>query len=73
MSSSTGREFFEKTKPQYVEPSQQTQGLPQPPLELDYPPASALIVLPDADQVQIPAMDLRTAIEERITVRHYTR
>ncbi|HWQ05123.1 MAG TPA: SagB/ThcOx family dehydrogenase [Longilinea sp.] len=72
MSSSIGREFYEKTKPQYAEPSQQTQGLPQPPLESDYPPASGLIALSEADRVQIPAMDLRTAIEERITVRHYS-
>lgn len=72
MSSSIGHDFYEKSKPQYAEPSQQTQGLPQPPLEVDYPPASPLIALPEADRVQIRAMDLRTAIEERITVRHYT-
>lgn len=72
MSSSIGHDFYEKSKPQYAEPSQQTQGLPQPPLELDYPPASPLIALPEADQVQIQAMDLRTAIEDRITVRHYS-
>ncbi len=67
-----GREFLEKTKSKYAEPSLQSQGVPQPPLELDYPPTSALIALPEPDRVQVPDIDLRTAIEERITVRHYS-
>jgi SagB-type dehydrogenase family enzyme len=67
-----GREFLEKTKSKYAEPSLQSQGVPQPPLELDYPPTSALIALPEPDRVQVPGTDLRAAIEARITVRHYS-
>jgi len=67
-----GREFIEKTKSKYAEPSLQSQGVPQPPLELDYPPTSALIALPEPDRVQVPDTDLRAAIEARITVRHYS-
>jgi len=67
-----GREFLEKTKSKYAEPSLQSQGVPQPPLELDYPPTSALIALPEPDRVQVPDTDLRAAIEARITVRHYS-
>lgn len=72
MTNSIGREFIEKTKSKYAGPSLQTQGAPQPPLELPYPPDSALIALPEPDRVQVPALDLRAAIEERITVRHYS-
>ncbi len=72
MSASIGREFFEKSKSKYAGPSQQTQGLPQPPLELPYPADQPLIALPEPDQLQMPAVDLRAAIEERITVRHYS-
>lgn len=72
MSASIGREFIEKTKSKYAEPSLQSQGAPQPPLELDYPPTSALIALPEPDRMQVPGIDLRAAIEARITVRHYS-
>ncbi len=72
MSASIGREFFEKSKSKYAGPSQQTQGLPQPPLELPYPADHPLIALPEPDQLRMPDVDMRAAIEERITVRHYS-
>lgn len=71
MSTSIGREFFEKSKPKYAAPSQQSQGLPQPPLELPLAPDSPLIPLPGMDQVQVNAIDLRAAIAARKTLRHY--
>lgn len=73
MSTSIGRDFIEKTKSKYAVPSRQSQGLPQPPLVLDFPADSALIALPAHDQVQIPALDLRSAIETRRTIRQYSR
>lgn len=69
---SIGREFYEKTKSKYAEASQQSQGVPQPPLELGFPPASPLVALPEPGQVKVPAIDLRAAIEERISLRHYS-
>ncbi len=71
MSESIGKLFMERTAPQYLEPSRQSQGVPQPALELPYPPQAALIDLPSPDSLHIPALDLRLAIEQRRTLRHY--
>jgi SagB-type dehydrogenase family enzyme len=69
---SAGKEFMIKSRLHQLGPSAQEQGLPQPPLELDYPPAAPLIRLPKPADLNIPAIDLRTAIERRITVRRYS-
>ncbi|GAP13399.1 protein containg SagB-type dehydrogenase domain [Longilinea arvoryzae] len=72
MSASIGQEFIEKTKPKYAGPSRQSQGLPQPPLELGYPSDGILIRLPAHDQAPTPEMDLRRAMEVRKTIRQYS-
>lgn len=71
MSESIGKLFMERTAPQHLEPSRQSQGVPQPALELPYPPQAALLDLPSPDSLHIPALDLRLAIEQRRTLRHY--
>ncbi len=71
MRESIGKLFMERTAPQHLEPSRQSQGVPQPALELPYPPQAALIDLPSPDSLPIPALDLRLAIEQRRTLRHY--
>lgn len=71
MTTGIGKEFMEKTKPQYLGESLQQHGLPQPPLELDYDPSAELIPLPEADLLpQYPA-DLRTVIDGRTSLRRY--
>ncbi len=72
MTQSIGREFMLKTRYEYLEESAQNRGLPQPPLELDYPPDAPLVVLPDARGLNIPAKDLLEAINARTTVRNYS-
>lgn len=67
-----GREFLEKTKPQHVPISAQRQGLPQPPLELPYPPQAELIPLPAPAGLHMPGLDVRAAIERRVTIRQYS-
>ncbi len=67
-----GREFMLKTKSEALEPSGERLGLPQPPLELDCPPGARLTALPAPSSLRIPAIDLRTAIEQRQTVRSYS-
>ena len=72
MSERIGKEFMQKSKPQYLEASLQKQGLPQPPLELDYPPAAKLIPLPPQESLPAYPLDVRQAIEQRATLRRYS-
>jgi SagB-type dehydrogenase family enzyme len=71
MSDSIGRLFMQKTRPHELQPSAQSQGVTQPPLELPYPGSASLINLPEPEDVQMPAMTVRTAIEKRQTLRRY--
>lgn len=75
MNERVGQEFMQQTsldvrKREPVSP--QSQGLPQPPLELEYPAGAVLIDLPAPASLNIPVLDVRTAIERRKTVRHYS-
>lgn len=72
MANTIGFEFIEKTKYHHLDPTAESQGGTQPPLELPYPPDAPLIKLPEAASLQMPAMDLRTAIEQRTSLRRYT-
>jgi SagB-type dehydrogenase family enzyme len=45
--------------------------VPQPPLELPLPEGAVLIPLTPKEQMEMPAMDVRMAIESRRTVRQY--
>lgn len=69
----TGREFMEKTKYQYIKKSDQQRGAPQPPLEVPADPKKPVIDLPSPVSLDIPRTDLRTAIEQRQSVRHFSR
>jgi SagB-type dehydrogenase family enzyme len=72
MAESIGQEFMRRTCYGEISESPQELGIvPQPPLELPAPEGAELIDLPGLDQVKVPAMDLRTAIEGRRTVRKY--
>jgi len=70
---STGREFMEKTKYVFIGKSDQEKGLPQPPLELPPDPGKPLIALPLPATLDIPPVDLRTAIERRRSIRAFAR
>lgn len=72
MADSIGREFMRKTQYQYMGESAQSRGEPQPPLELPYDVTQRLVDLPAPDALAVPPVDLRTLIEDRITVRQYT-
>lgn len=70
---SIGRDFMEKTKYRYLNPSDQERGLLQPPLELAPEPHKPIIALPRPDTIVSPPLDLRTAIEQRQSIRSYAR
>jgi SagB-type dehydrogenase family enzyme len=67
----TGQEFMEKTKYRYIGKSDQQKGLPQPPLELPPDPNMRVIDLPRPESLEVPQIDLRTAINRRQSVRSY--
>jgi SagB-type dehydrogenase family enzyme len=67
-----GREFMEKTKYRYLEQSDQNKGLPQPPLELPPAKGKKIIDLPDPKAVEAEPLDIREAIERRVSVRAYS-
>src|SRR5512135_554022 len=66
-----GKEFMLKTQHRFLEPSAESLQAPKPPLELACPPDAKLIALPAPSAIQVPAIDLRTAIEQRRTRRNY--
>ncbi len=71
MSYEIGPEFMKKTGYKFAEASDQYRGLPQPALELEYDTGAALIDLPRPADIDVPALDLRQAIEERTSLRRY--
>jgi len=66
-----GREFMERTRYKYLSVSAQQQGLPQPPLQAPYSGEAEPIDLPAPDEIEVPEVDLRLAIEARESVRRY--
>ncbi|MDR2137207.1 MAG: SagB/ThcOx family dehydrogenase [Synergistaceae bacterium] len=67
-----GRMFMRSTYYENQEgPSDQELNLPQPPLERPADPGKKTIPLPKAEELKIPPMDLRRAIEDRLSVRAY--
>ncbi|MDR3577629.1 MAG: SagB/ThcOx family dehydrogenase [Anaerolineaceae bacterium] len=72
MPNSIGQEFIRQTRKLEQPPSPQDLGVPQPPLELPYPPDARQILLPPVHETHIPAIDLLTAIEARRTRRKYS-
>ncbi len=72
MNESIGREFMRKTCYAFLPESPQRQGVPLPPLELAYPADAKLIDLPAPEDIHVPELDLRTAIEQRATLRTYS-
>jgi SagB-type dehydrogenase family enzyme len=67
-----GRDFMQKTRYQCLEPSDQTKGLPQPPLFDEPDPNRAHFDLPDPFELVISPVDLVQLITDRKTLRRYT-
>jgi SagB-type dehydrogenase family enzyme len=69
----TGKTFMEMTRYDHVSPSDQFLKLPAPPLEKPYSGKGPFVPLPGPDSITVPPLDLRTAIENRRSVRRYLR
>ena len=65
-----GLEFMEKTRYRHLGPSDQQQGVEQPPLQIALVEGPA-IALPDPAAIEIGRIDLREAIERRRSLRAY--
>lgn len=72
MTKGIGQEFMEKTKYKYLEMSDQRKGIPAPKLQLDFDESKKLIDLPTPEVLDVPKIDLRKAIENRVSVRKYS-
>lgn len=64
-------EFFEKTKYVHLSEPAQWKGAPQPPFEHPIPDDVTVIALPDPSSITIPVMDVRTAMEQRSSLRKF--
>ncbi|MGC8878512.1 MAG: SagB/ThcOx family dehydrogenase [Anaerolineae bacterium] len=71
MAPGIGHQFMVQTYYRYLEPSDQSKGLPQPPLQLAYDPATPSIALPAPAAIEVQSVSVREAIETRRSVRHY--
>ncbi len=66
-----GLEFMEYTKYKYLGTSDQRKGKPHPPIELPFDKNKKQIDLPAPADISIPKKDLRTCLEERVSLRKY--
>ncbi|MFU8793498.1 MAG: SagB/ThcOx family dehydrogenase [Acholeplasmataceae bacterium] len=63
------QEFLDQSTHQKMERSDQSKGLTQPPLQMAY--TQELIHLPQMSDIDIPNIDLKTAMMQRVSVRSY--
>ncbi|MBN2256805.1 MAG: SagB/ThcOx family dehydrogenase [Anaerolineaceae bacterium] len=66
-------EYLEKSKYQFLSPSGQQRGEPQPALEVPCDPRLQRIPLPKPSEIKLADITLRKAVEKRISHRDYAR
>lgn len=67
----TGKDYMISSRYSTLPPSAQSQGEPQPPLELPIPAGAKIIPLPKPQDMNLPLQDLLALIEKRRTIRQY--
>ena len=72
MSKGIGTEFFKKTQYKYLDSSDQTKGLPEPPLETEVEKEVTIINLPKPSDLKIEESSLQELIEKRQSYRKYS-
>ena len=72
MARGIGKEFMERTQYRHLEASDQSRGLPQPPLELPPEAGRRLIPLPSPESLDLGHVDFREIMERRRSVRAYS-
>jgi SagB-type dehydrogenase family enzyme len=66
------KNFFNRSKLENVSPSSQSQGVPQPQLELSYKKGEILITLSSPESLDFGTSPIKQIIEQRRTLRKYT-
>lgn len=72
MDKTIGQHFMELTRYEYLEPTGQKQGLPQPSLQLKYDTSRSLIDLPEPETFPEVNLNLLEFIELRTSTRQYS-
>lgn len=72
MNDTIGAEFMQKTRYEFMPPSDQQKGLAEPPLEMAWDAAGEVIDLPGRDEMEFDRIDLTRAIERRCSVREFS-
>ncbi len=72
MTDSIGERFMVESRYENMGETAQSRGVPQPPLELPWDEKAELISLPAPAEIHLPGSDLRTMIEQRMTIRAYS-
>ena len=67
-----GREFIEKSKYKYLEKSDQSKGISQPPLEQEPAIGEKIIEIPDPKAANLGYVNFRDILENRRSVRTYS-
>lgn len=73
METNIGKKFIEWTKYSSLGPSDQMKGIRQPPLEKDYDKSKNKIQLRSPDEFKFNNVNLTEAIENRKSIRSYSR
>jgi len=68
---SIGRDFMLKTRYVHLGPSDQSQGVPPPPLEKPAPPGATRLALPDPASAAPAPLDFLELVTRRQTLRRY--
>lgn len=71
MKDSLGEIFMERTRYRYLQPSDQTKGLPMPALEEEVDPSERILPLPDPKEMTDPGLSVSQAILRRRSIRQY--
>ena len=73
MKTNAGSEFMVRSRYSHTSvPAQDSGESSQPPLELPFPEDAELVPLVPHEEIHVPAMDLRQAIEQRRSLRSYS-
>lgn len=71
MSTKAGKEFIHASQNEVMDPSPESQGLPQPPLETPCESAFAMVDLHKYESISVPGSDLWQTMQNRRTLRKY--
>ena len=71
MAKETGKKFIEQTYHQFLEPSDQQKGVPQPPLQEEFDKSAKLIDLPAPESIELPSIDFKQLVYDRRSLRKY--